>query len=810
MLDSKSILINGIHIAYREQGRGRPVLFVHGFASSSHSWLALIKLLPVGPRYIALDLKGYGRSGKPDDKKYSAYDQAGILTAFINTLGLKRPVLVGHSFGGMVSLLTLLSDQIAEPAAALVLINTVAYFKNVPDFIKALRPPLGNLLALALPVQRVFVRQVLEEVFYDPSKISDTLIDTYSENLGSPEAKKSLVASAAQFVPEDLTLPQKKFSQIRIPVLILSGADDRVIPIEESYALKHDLPQAELQTIPMCGHSPQEECPEATAAFISDFLKRSDCGRSALSRFFSFASLHGGLKHLRLLPEEDGWRKVTQSYLRTEHTKFVLAAFRLDLWSDAPSQKERNVAEAKEHILRRLALFLKHHPLTYGQLLWGKFSTHGVTQSHHDIVYAEFNDDGTLKSIQPYLDQNRGRFECIHDETAKRLNARMIDSYNRLLSVEDDRRPRYLKRELKRRVRAGGEGSKKETAERLAYLERVLNSTFIHFEILPSHGASPDLLRFKYPDFIRRKHPGFGVMNILCRLTKDLTEADLWFQISHVAMDGVPMQDILNSLKMEWKTCGPLVLPSTGHRLNEVVPVQCSTEDGKNARYYADQIIDFRPLLKVREALNQFYAGQLPAPVTVISLLGWGLAQQSVFSGRKFMFPVDLPSTRPGERTLGFVSIRPSRYMNNPRLQDAFLTYQQDFQRKLARANARIGGLYKLFELSAILPPIVYWFVEKYLKRVYALATGSVVITMIKDADFFIAPFSDMMLDGFIAFGNYSIPTADDALAGLVSAKSTKEKVPQYLAAVARVVADFESSRGCPVTRREGGASSAV
>jgi hypothetical protein len=184
-------------------------------------------------------------------------------------------------------------------------------------------------------------------------------------------------------------------------------------------------------------------------------------------------------------------------------------------------------------------------------------------------------------------------------------------------------------------------------------------------------------------------------------------------------------------------------------------------------------------------------------------MLGWGLAHRPVFSGRKFLFPVDLPSTRQGERTLGFVSIRPSRYMNNPRYPDAFLAYQQEFHCKLSRVNSRISGIYKLFEISALLPPIVYWFVQKFMKKLYATVMGSVVITMIKDADFFMAPFSDMMLDGFIAFGNYSIPTEDQEVAGLVSAKSTQDKVTQYLAAVEQVVRDFNSISGRSLKERE-------
>ncbi len=267
----KSIDLAGLEIAYREKGRGRPVVFVHGFASSSHTWLDLIPLLPAARKYIALDLKGFGRSAKPEDKNYSAYDQAKLLTGFLNQLDLKAPVLVGHSWGGIVTLLALLENNLKNPVSGMVLINSVAYFKHVPDFIKTLRPPLGTLLAL-LPTPQVLVRQVLQEVFYDRKKITEELISAYAENLSSPEAKKSLVATAAQFVSDDLKEVHKKFKKIHIPTLVINGADDRVIPVEESYALKRDLPQVELKTIPMCGHSPQEECPQETAALLAKFL----------------------------------------------------------------------------------------------------------------------------------------------------------------------------------------------------------------------------------------------------------------------------------------------------------------------------------------------------------------------------------------------------------------------------------------------------------------------------------------------------------------------------------------------------------
>ena len=82
----KSINIDNVNIAYREAGRGRPVILVHGFASSSYTWLSLIKLMPPGFRYIALDLKGFGHSDKPRDKNPQAKKEVGGFSLDLNIL----------------------------------------------------------------------------------------------------------------------------------------------------------------------------------------------------------------------------------------------------------------------------------------------------------------------------------------------------------------------------------------------------------------------------------------------------------------------------------------------------------------------------------------------------------------------------------------------------------------------------------------------------------------------------------------------------------------------------------------------------
>ncbi len=762
MQEYRSIDISGINIAYREDGRGRPVILVHGFASSSYTWLSLVRLLPSGFRYIAPDLKGFGRSDKPRDKNYSAYDQAKLLAGFINKLDLNDAVIIGHSFGGIVSLISLISDDIKNRAAGLVLIDTVAYLKHIPDFIAKLRIPVRNMLGLELSPPRELVGRALGEAFYDRSKITEEMISAYAENLRLPGAKRSLIRSASQFVSGDIKRIHEKFNLIRVPALVIIGRDDRLIPAEESYALKREIPRVELKVIPRCGHSPQEECPRETAAIISEFLAKIEQGQ-----------------------KKDGWRTAAQSYLRTEHSKFILAAFGLNLWSDVTRREDTSAAGAKKHLIERLALFLKDYPVTHRQLHWGKFSTKRGKKDLIDIVHAEFDESGALSAIEPYLDRSGGEPDFIDEDYKAQLNKTIVDAYNRLNNIKDEYRPRHLKKDLTRWLREHPGVPERAAAEKAAYyLERVLNSAFIHFEPLPDDSADREEARFKYPDLIKRKHPGFGVLNICCRLTADSGEADLWFQIAHISIDGVPMQEVLNSLKARWKTCGELIFPAVSGENKKAVPELCSTESGPEGRYHAEKLIDFRPLLKLREDLNRRYAGKLSSPITVISMLGWGLAHHSIFSRRRFLFPVDLPSVGNKERTLGFVSIRPSHYIGNPALKDGFLEYQSEFNRKLYRTQARISGIYKLFEIFALLPSPVYWLAQKFMKNIFSEALGSVVITTIKDADFFIAPFSDVILDGFIAFGNFSIPTKTGGMAGIVSVKTTEDKVGKYLRAI--------------------------
>ena len=101
--DYKHIDVNGISIAYTDSGGGQPpVLFIHGFASSSFSWMKMIGYMPRKLRFITIDLKGYGYSEKRCDDQLSPFDQSVIVAEFIRQMKLEKLVIVGHSMGGAI------------------------------------------------------------------------------------------------------------------------------------------------------------------------------------------------------------------------------------------------------------------------------------------------------------------------------------------------------------------------------------------------------------------------------------------------------------------------------------------------------------------------------------------------------------------------------------------------------------------------------------------------------------------------------------------------------------------------------------
>ena len=106
---------HGVKINYYEAGQGPPVILLHGFGACAYSWRFLGPALAADHRVFTLDLKGYGLSDKPEDGKYAVSDQADLVAEFIRTRDLHDLVVIGHSMGGGVTLMTYFKVRGGQP-----------------------------------------------------------------------------------------------------------------------------------------------------------------------------------------------------------------------------------------------------------------------------------------------------------------------------------------------------------------------------------------------------------------------------------------------------------------------------------------------------------------------------------------------------------------------------------------------------------------------------------------------------------------------------------------------------------------------
>jgi pimeloyl-ACP methyl ester carboxylesterase len=278
--DSRFALVDGLEVHYEQAGQGSPALvLLHGFAASTFSWREVIDPLAESATVVAFDRPAFGLTQRPlpgqwqGQNPYSPEAQVDLTLGLMDELGIDRAVLVGNSAGGSVALLTALRQP--ERVQALVLVDAAVYGggSRFPAWLEPLlrTPQARRLGPLAVRAIQDWGLDFGRSAWHDPSKITPEIWEGYTRPLQAQDWDRALweltVAS------HDLDLGQR-LDEVGMPVLVITGDDDRIVPTEQSLRLAAELPDAQLVVIPDCGHVPHEECPaaflEAVRAFLAD------------------------------------------------------------------------------------------------------------------------------------------------------------------------------------------------------------------------------------------------------------------------------------------------------------------------------------------------------------------------------------------------------------------------------------------------------------------------------------------------------------------------------------------------------------
>jgi len=277
--DSRFAIADGLQVHYKLAGQGQPALvLLHGLGASVFSWREVMVPLSHLGTVIAFDRPGFGLTSRPmpgdwqEENPYAAESQARLTVDLLDGLGIQKAILIGHSAGGSIAVLTAL--RFPQRVEALVLVSPAIYEGGgAPGWVRPL---------LSLPQVRrwgpLFVRSIagrgaslLASAWHDPSKIEPEVLAGYAKGWQVPNWDRALWELVLASRPLDL---ERHLDELHMPVLVLTGDDDRWVPAEQSIRLASELPSAELVVVPDCGHLLQEEAPAAFMGATSAFLAK--------------------------------------------------------------------------------------------------------------------------------------------------------------------------------------------------------------------------------------------------------------------------------------------------------------------------------------------------------------------------------------------------------------------------------------------------------------------------------------------------------------------------------------------------------
>jgi pimeloyl-ACP methyl ester carboxylesterase len=268
---SQFMEIAGLRIHFRDEGPRddpQPIVLLHGTADSLHTWDGWAEGLRSQRRVIRFDLPAFGLTGPAPDSNYSIAAYTGWVKQVLDKLGVRHCVLVGNSLGGQIAWET--TVVYPERVAKLVLVDAAGYPmtpKSVPIGFTLARLP-GTKLLMEHILPRGVIQSSVRNVYADPVKVTPELVDRYYELTLRTGNRAALGQRFAQMVTSNTDV----LKNLQVPTLILWGAQDRLIPLDNAHQFARDIAGSKLVVFDDLGHVPQQEDPQRTLDALRAFL----------------------------------------------------------------------------------------------------------------------------------------------------------------------------------------------------------------------------------------------------------------------------------------------------------------------------------------------------------------------------------------------------------------------------------------------------------------------------------------------------------------------------------------------------------
>ena len=304
--------IHGYRRAVRIAGDGPPLLLIHGISDNSETWSDVIPHFAASHRVIAPDLLGHGRSDKPR-ADYSVAAYANGLRDLLTVLGVERATIVGHSLGGGVAMQ--FAYQFPHLVERLVLVGTAGIRADVhPVFRLASLPGVASVLQLlqlpgATPLLGLLGRQAA--ALYTATGASSAsimhdavdalrVLQGQSDVMGHRAFVKTLRAGA-DWRGQTITILDRCYLTEHVPVQIVWGARDAVIPVSHARLAHAAMPGSRLEIFDDAAHFPFRDDPLRFVRLVEQFIDSTQPAvfdesvwRESLAEGFAVAQVTGG------------------------------------------------------------------------------------------------------------------------------------------------------------------------------------------------------------------------------------------------------------------------------------------------------------------------------------------------------------------------------------------------------------------------------------------------------------------------------------------------------------------------------------
>jgi len=255
-------LPGGPALAYEDRGAGAPLVLLHGFCGSSGYWREVLPLIAGSCRVIAPDLRGHGSSDAPAEPVYSMEAYTDDIAALIQALRLEKPVVLGHSLGGYITLA--LAERHPGLLGGFGLVHSTAY----PDTEEGRVGRDKGIATIRSQGIAAFVDGLVPKLFAPAHLTTMPAAVEQARRIGYGTSAAG--AAAAQEGMKRRPDRNQVLAETDLPVLLIAGAKDGIVATEKTFSVKRE--SFTCVTLQEAGHMSMLEAPQPLADAILGFL----------------------------------------------------------------------------------------------------------------------------------------------------------------------------------------------------------------------------------------------------------------------------------------------------------------------------------------------------------------------------------------------------------------------------------------------------------------------------------------------------------------------------------------------------------